>query len=320
MATDRLHTMRVFCRVAELQSFTKAAHALNLPKANVSHALSHLESDLGVRLLNRTTRQVSVTPDGAAYYERVLRILADIDETEATLKDVNRSPNGRLRVDVPVGVARSLIIPALPEFVQQYPDIELQLGVSDRSVDLIEEGVDCVVRGGQLADSSLIARKLGELRCVRVASRAYLHRYGTPRTIEDLSAHRAVHYFSGTTGRVYDLDYLDAQGQVQTIAMRHHLSVNDSQALLHAALAGLGITDLPVFSAYEHLQAGELLAVLPELEPTSIPVWVMYAHNRHLSAKVRVFVQWVTDLVRREIASPRNAPWPAATTQTPAAG
>ncbi len=320
MATDRLHTMRVFCRVVELQSFTKAAHALNLPKANVSHALSHLESDLGVRLLNRTTRQVSVTPDGAAYYERVLRILADIDETEATLKDVNRSPSGRLRVDVPVGVARRLIIPALSGFVDQYPDIELQLGVSDRSVDLIEEGVDCVVRGGELSDSSLIARKLGDLRCVRAAAPAYVQRYGMPKDLDELRSHRAVHYFSGTTGRFYDMDYMDADGQRQPIVMRHTLSVNDSEALLHAGLAGLGIVDLPLFSAEIHLAAGQLVLVLPELEPSSIPMWVMYAHNRHLSAKVRVFVQWVTDLARREVGSPRNDPTRAAAPQAVAAG
>lgn len=296
MAIDRLHAMRLFARVVELQSFTRAAQSLNIAKANVSTALANLEAELGVRLLNRTTRHVSVTPDGAAYYERVVRILAEIEDTEASLRQATAAPRGKLRIDLPGILSRWIIIPALPDFMERYPDLELQVGTSDRPVDLLEEGVDCVVRGGSQADSTLIARRIGELRFVRCASRAYLDRHGRPGTLEDLSRHRAVHYFSSRTGRIMEHDYVDDSGATHNIDMPKRFSVNDGDAYFAAGLAGMGILEAPTFMVQQRLATGELELVLPSYEPTPTPLFVMYPQSRHLSAKVRAFVEWVAEL------------------------
>ncbi|KPF70581.1 hypothetical protein IP84_00160 [beta proteobacterium AAP99] len=293
---DRLHAMRLFARVVELQSFTRAAQSLNIAKANVSTALANLEAELGVRLLNRTTRHVSVTPDGAAYYERVVRILAEIEDTEASLRQATAAPRGKLRIDLPGILSRWIIIPALPDFMDRYPDLELQVGTSDRPVDLLEEGVDCVVRGGSQADSTLIARRIGELRFVRCASRGYLDRHGRPGTLEELSRHRAVHYFSSRTGRIMEHDYVDDSGETHNIDMPKRFSVNDGDAYFAAGLAGMGILEAPTFMVQQRLATGELELVLPSYEPTPTPLFVMYPQSRHLSAKVRAFVEWVAEL------------------------
>jgi LysR family transcriptional regulator for bpeEF and oprC len=311
MAIDRLHAMRTFTRVVELEGFTRAAQSLRLPKASVSTIVANLEADLGVRLLNRTTRHVSVTPDGAAYYERVVRILAEIEDAEADLKRASTAPKGKLRVDLPVTLARGVIIPALPGFMDKYPDLELQVGVSDRPVDLLGEGVDCVVRGGPQADSSLIARRIGELRLLRCASRGYLDRAGRPATLQELQRHRAIHYFSSRTGRIFEFDYVDARGQIQTIDMPRHLSVNDADASLAAGLAGLGVLELGALSVQPYLASGELELVLPAYEPSPVPLFVMYPQNRHLSMKVRVFVDWVAELFQTSDFINLRSPLPA---------
>lgn len=192
---DRLQAMQVFTRVVDTNSFTKAAETLSLPRASVTTIIQNLEAFLGVRLMHRTTRRLSLTPDGAAYYERCVRILAEVEETEASFQINNRKPHGKLRVDMPGSLGRLVVIPALNEFRDRYPDIDLQLGLSDRPVDLLQEGVDCVIRVGALQDSSLVARRVGLFEGVTVASRAYLERYGEPRSIDDLADHRAVNYF-----------------------------------------------------------------------------------------------------------------------------
>jgi LysR family transcriptional regulator for bpeEF and oprC len=296
MAIDRLHAMRTFARVVELGSFTRAANSLSLPKASVSTIVANLEGELGVRLLNRTTRHVSVTLDGAAYYERVVRILAEIEDTEASLKSSSSAPRGRLRLDMPTVIARLVVLPALPDFIARYPDIELMIGASDRPVDLLEEGVDCVIRGGAQADSTLVSRRLGEFRLLRCASPAYLDRAGRPDSVDALNQHRAIHYFASRTGKVWEFDYVDADGTPHEIPMAHRLSFNDADVVYGACLAGMGIAHLPSILVQDALADGRLELVLPSFEPEPISTFVMYPQNRHLSAKVRVFVDWAAEL------------------------
>jgi len=204
---DRLQAMKVFTRVVETNSFSRAADTLDLPRASVTTIIQNLEAHLKVRLLQRTTRRLSLTPDGAAYYERCVRILADIEETESSLSHAQRAPRGRLRVDMPSALGKLVVMPKIDEFYERYPDIELMVGFGDKPVDLIQEGVDCVIRIGTLQDSSLVARRIGVFQRVTVASPLYLEQHGTPETIEDLQDHVAVNYFLGRTGRVVDLTF-----------------------------------------------------------------------------------------------------------------
>ncbi|CAN5252853.1 putative multidrug efflux transcriptional regulator CeoR [soil metagenome] len=310
MAIDRLHAMRTFSRVVELGSFTRAAVSLGLPKASVSTTVANLEGELGVRLLNRTTRHVSVTLDGAAYYERVIRILAEIEDTEASLKSASSAPRGRLRLDMPTVIARSVIVPALSTFIAQYPDIELVIGASDRPVDLLEEGVDCVIRGGGQTDSTLVSRRLGDFRVIRCAAPSYLDRFGRPGTIEELRLHRAIHYFASRTGKVWEFDYLGPDGKPLEIPMEHRLSFNEPEACYEACVLGLGVAVLPSMLVQEALANGTLELVMPNFEPESIPVFIMYPQNRHLSAKVRVFVDWVAELFQTSDVMLQRSPLP----------
>ncbi|MCG2584468.1 LysR family transcriptional regulator [Massilia sp. TS11] len=292
---NKLQAMEVFVQVVDAGSFSRAADQLQLPKATVSSLLQQLEQGLRVRLLHRTTRRLSLTADGAAYYERCVRILSDVRDAEESLSRTRASPSGRLRVDVSTGIGNHLLIPALPDFFARYPDITLELGCSDRPVDLIEENVDCALRAGELADSSLIARRIGVLQFVVAAAPAYLARHGRPAQPQDLAAHRCIHYFSHRTGKVYDWEF--ARGD-QRIALNTpwNLAVNDSVAYLRAGLEGLGVVRLASFSALPLIRAGQLERLLPEWEVGARPVQVVYPQNRHLSVKVRVFVEWVADL------------------------
>src|SRR5215469_8774589 len=190
VAMDRLQAMQVFTRVVDTNSFTRAAETLDMPRASVTTIIQNLEAFLGVRLMHRTTRRLSLTPDGAAYYERCVRILADVEETEQTFQDRNRKPHGKLRIDMPGSIGRLIVIPSLCEFHGRYPDIDLQLGLTDRPVDLLQEGVDCVIRVGALQDSSLVARRVGLFEGVSCAAPSYIERAGIPQTIEDLEQHK----------------------------------------------------------------------------------------------------------------------------------
>jgi LysR family transcriptional regulator for bpeEF and oprC len=296
---DKIQAMRVFARVVEAGTFTKAAESLALPKGTVTKLVQHLESRLKVRLLNRTTRRVTVTPDGAAYYERTVRLLNDLDDIEASMTNAQASPSGRLRVDVGTSVARLIIIPALVDFYRRYPDIQLDLGVSDRPVDLISDNVDCVLRGGELLEQSLVARRVGNMGLVTVATPQYLKERGTPQQPEDLEGgHTTVNYFSSRTGRPYP-HLFEKDGRTLEISGRYRVALNDSNALLAAVLAGLGISQVASFAAAPHLESGELVPVLADWKRPAIPLHVVYPPNRHLSAKVRAFVEWVADLLAR---------------------
>ncbi len=295
---DRFDAMQAFARVVETGSFTKAADTLHMSRTSVTQLVQQLEARLRVRLLNRTTRKVNVTADGAAYYERVLRVLADVDDAETSLSGASASPRGRLRVDVPSPLARMILIPALPAFYARYPDIQLDMGVSDRMVDIIGENVDCVVRGGELTDQSLMARHIGDLQLGVYAAPAYLKLAGLPahpRELED-THHRIVGFLWARTGKAvpYAMHSGDESLKVQG---RHALAVDDGNAYLAAGLAGLGILWLPDYMARPHRASGELVPLFEDWRLDPMPLYIAFPPNRHVSAKLRVFMEWVAGLM-----------------------
>lgn len=298
---DRFDAMQAFARVVETGSFTKAAETLRISRTSVTQLVQQLEARLRVRLLNRTTRQVNVTADGAAYYERVLRLLADMDDAETSLSDASASPRGRLRVDVPSPFARMVLVPALPAFHARYPEIQLDLGVSDRKVDLIGENVDCVIRGGELQDQSLRARRVADLRLGVYASPGYLAMAGVPRhpgELED-SHHRIVGYLWARLGRA--LPYaMQRGGERLSVHGRYALAVDDGNAYLQAGMAGLGILWLPDYMARPHLASGELARLFEDWDMETMPMYLAYPPNRHVSAKLRAFIDWVVELMERQ--------------------
>ena len=292
---NKLQAMEVFVQVVDCGGFTRAAENLQLPKATVSTLVQALEQALQVKLLHRTTRHVSVTADGAAYYERCLRILSDVKEAEESLSTNRASPSGRLRVDVSTSMANDIIIPSLPDFFERYPDIRLDLGCGDRPVDLVEEGVDCAIRGGNLPDSTLIARRIGVLNFVTGATPAYLDQHGRPQHPNDLIHHRCVNYFNSRTGKPYEWDFVRGDETIM-IAAPACLAVNDATAYMAAGLRGLGIIQMASYKLEELLATRQIELVLEDWTSAPLPVNVVYPQNRHLSAKVRVFVEWVADL------------------------
>ena len=295
---DRFDAMQAFARVVEAGSFTKAADTLRLSRSTVSALVRQLEAHLRVKLLHRTTRQVSVTADGAAYYERVVHLLADLDDAETSLSGATAAPRGRLRVDVPSPFARMLLVPALPDFHARYPDIQLDLGVSDRRVDLIGEHVDCVVRGGTMTDPSLVARHIGDLQLGVYAAPCYLQRMGTPAhplALED-SDHRIVGFLWARTGR--PLPYAMRRGDESVgVHGRYVVALDDGNAYLAAGLAGLGVLWLPTYMADTHVAQGELVALFEDWTLDPMPMHVAFPPNRHVSAKLRVFIDWIVELM-----------------------
>lgn len=297
---DRFDAMQAFVMVVETGSFTKAAEALQLSKTTVTHLVQQLEARLRVKLLHRTTRQVKATPDGAAYHEHALRLLADMDDAETSLSGAAAMPRGRVRVDVPSPVARLILVPALPGFYARYPDIQVHMGVSDRRVDVVGEGVDCVLRGGELSDSSLVVRRVAELPVVVCAAPAYLRSAGQPEHPLALASapHSAVGFLSARTGRLLPTVMTRGTERVDG-PMRHALAVDDGNAYLAAGLAGLGVLCLPRYMAEAHLASGELLPLFEDWRLEPLPMVVAFPSSRHLSAKVRVFIEWVAELMGR---------------------
>ncbi|MBN9203998.1 LysR family transcriptional regulator [Methylibium petroleiphilum] len=308
---DKFSAMQAFVRVVEAGNFTKAADSLQLPKPTVTRLVQMLEAQLQTKLLNRTTRRVTVTPDGAAYYDRAIRLLGDIDELESSMSHAKTSPRGRLRIDVGASVGTLVLIPALPQFHALYPDIQIDLGVSDRPVDLLSENVDCVLRGGELIDQSLVARRVGELQFLAAASPDYLKRHGLPRHPRELEsgAHAVIGFFSARTGRQYPFDF-HKDGERIEISGRYVLSVNDSNAYVAAGLAGLGVVQAATFMLQTHISRGELEPVLADWCSEPVPIHVVYPPNRHLSAKLRVFVDWVAELFARDDLMQRKSSLP----------
>jgi len=292
-----LESMQTFRRVAELASFTQAAEHLGLPKASVSMAVQQLEARVGVRLLHRTTRRVQLTQDGLLFYERCEDLLSDMDELTGMFKQSPAQLSGRLRVDMPVGVARHLVLPALPRFLQTHPGLFIELGSTDRRVDLVREGFDCVLRVGVLDDSGLIARPLGQLTQINCASPAYLKTFGMPFTLDELKWHRLVHYQPNLGGRPTGWEWVDG-GQTRTIAMPGVVTVNSTEAYQAACLAGLGLIQAPAAGLLPLVAQGLLVEVLPQHRAPSLPVSIVYPHRRQLPRRVQVFMDWLSELLQ----------------------
>jgi DNA-binding transcriptional LysR family regulator len=288
---DRFDGMRVFTRVVERRSFTLAAEDLGLPRSTVTDAVKQLEARLGVRLLERTTRQVNPTLDGEAHYRRCLALIADLEEAEAAFGGAK--PKGLLRVDVHGTLARHFVMPLLPDFLAEYPGIELYMSEGDRLVDLIREGIDCVLRVGDLQDSDMIARRVAMLEEISCAAPAYIERFGQPNSVDDLDGHLMVGFHSSGSGALLPLEFT-VDGALREITLRATVSVNGAESLVAAARLGLGLIQVPRYHIEQDLKRGTLVAVLPDYPPSPTPVSLLYPRNRQLSPRVRVFIDWLT--------------------------
>ncbi|MDU4091857.1 MAG: LysR family transcriptional regulator [Pantoea sp.] len=298
---DKIHAMRVFVTVAEMESFTRAAESLGQPKGSLSRQVQALEDQLGTRLLHRTTRRVQLTQDGLAYYERCRDVLATLDEMDALFQNEPATLSGRLRVDMPVALATDIVIPQLPQFLQHYPGLELELSSSDRQVDVIREGFDCVVRVGQLQDSGLMSRTLGLLPMVNCASPSYLMRFGMPLRLEELAQHAMVHYSQQFGGAPAGFEFYDGQ-RSHVIQTGGALTVNSTQAYRHACIAGLGIIQAPRHGVQPLLENQQLVEVLPGFRARPMPISLLWPHRRNLAQRVRVFMEWLTQLLKGYVA------------------
>lgn len=283
-----------FVRVVEAKSFAAAASQLGMTPSGVSRAVSRLEEQLGARLLFRSTRSLRLTDDGAAFHARCKEILADLTEATEALGYASRKPTGKLRIGAPAAVGRTVIIPRLAEFEQRYPDIRLELSMCDYPYDLNEEGIDCAVRVGALEDSSLIARKIGYLRNVVIASPEYLAAHGAPQSIEDLKHHRCINYVQ-PNGRPRQWQFETPSGQV-TLDIDAHLLINDAESVIQAVASGLGITQAPHIIAACLLDFGKLELVMTDTNSAGKPVWIVYPQKKHLSARVQAFIEWVCEV------------------------
>lgn len=292
---DRLEVMRLFSRIVERQSFTLAAQDLDLPRSTATQAIKALEQRLGVRLLQRTTRHVRSTLDGEAYYKRCVAILGEVEDAEAVFSDAK--PRGQLRVDVHGTLARHFVLPALPAFLAEYPDLQLHIGEGDRLVDLVREGVDCVLRVGDLKDSAMVGRRVAILEEVTCANPEYLARYGVPASVDDLQGHRAIGFMSSATGTILPLEF-SVDGELRYVVLPATLTVTAAETYVAAARLGLGLIQVPRYHIESDLAAGSLVEVLAQYPPPPTPVSLLYPHSRQLSPRVRVFMDWLT----RELA------------------
>ncbi|MBB5606398.1 MULTISPECIES: LysR family transcriptional regulator [unclassified Janthinobacterium] len=292
---DRIQAMQVFLRVVETNSFNKAAETLSMAPSSVTSIIKSLESHLQVRLLHRTTRSLSLTPEGERYYQRSRDILQAIDDTESDLQHRASRPRGRLRVDMPGTVARALVLPRLKEFFALYPDIHLMLGMNDRPMDLVQEGIDCVLRTGELRDSSLVARRLGAFQWITCGAPAYFEAHGEPQSVDQLREHQAVQYFSGSTGRISEFHFLQ-DGKEIAVPMAGQVAVNDTDSYIDCCLHGYGLIQLAAHLVREDLASGKLREVLAGGRRAPVPISLVYPHNRHLSPAVRVFTDWLLDI------------------------
>ncbi|WP_250513755.1 LysR family transcriptional regulator [Caballeronia sp. INDeC2] len=295
---DRFLAMKVFARVVEAGSFSKAADALRLPPASVSRTLQALEAHLGARLINRTTRSISITEDGEAYYERCVRVLGEVDDMEASLSHSKLSPKGNVKVSLPTVMAKNTIIPALPEFFAAYPDIGVELVLTDRQVDLVEEAVDCVVRVGAVGDVGLVAKRIGAYTQITCASPGYIEKHGEPASLDDLDQHLAVGYVLNKSGRVRNWEFV-VDGETRIVAMKHKIAVNDGDSYIAAGVTGLGLIQSSSYTLDPLVRSGALKEVLNAYPSFPRVVSVLYAANRHQPRRVRVFIDWVAELYGR---------------------
>jgi DNA-binding transcriptional LysR family regulator len=290
---DRLEAMRLYTRIVERRSFTGAAQDIGVPRSTVTDAVKEIEARLGVRLLTRTTRHVSPTLEGEAYYRRCLSILADVEDAESAFGDLK--PRGELRIDVHGSMLRRVLVPELPRFMSKYPDLTLHIGEGDRLVDLVREGVDCVIRAGGLPDSTMVGRRIALMEEVTVASRAYLKGYGTPRNLAELDGHRMIGFVSSAAGHVLPLEFM-VKGKIETVMLPATINVTGGETSIALARLGFGLIQTPRYHVLHDLKAGRLVEVLPKHPPSPTPLTVLYPQSRGLSPRVRVFIDWVASL------------------------
>lgn len=295
---QNLEPILIFITVAEMGSFTRAADSLGIQKGRASTVVRKLEEDVGARLLHRTTRSVQLTEDGRVFYARGRDLLAEVDDLHAMFAGDRVALRGRLRVDLPSEVARTTIVPALPDFMAMHPELELEISSTDRQVDLVQEGFDCVLRLGSVGDETLIARQLGLLRMVNAASPAYLARYGVPRSLEDLRrhAHRTIHFSTTLGAKPPGWEYPDGD-RYTTLQLPGALHVNSAQTYDAAAVAGLGLIQAPLLGIGHYLESGALVEIMPNFRRRAIPVSLVVAHRRNLSRRVRAFMTWIEDML-----------------------
>jgi DNA-binding transcriptional LysR family regulator len=292
---DRIAAMKAFVRVVEAGNFTKAADTLGVPNPTVTRLIQGLERDLQVKLLHRTTRSVTLTPEGATYYERVLRLLAELSDIESSTRQARGQPAGKVRVETAAAVGAMLIVPALAGFYQAFPEVEIELGTGNRRSDLVAEGIDCAIRVGAIDEPSIVARRIGTFRSTICATPAFLQLHGTPQHPDDLARLPTVGMLSARSGRPLPFRYLEGAAS-RELELAHKLVVNDTNSYVAAALAGLGIVQVPSYAVHDAVQAGRLVALLQQLPTPLVPIHVLYAPNRYLSAKVRVFIDWAVAL------------------------
>lgn len=288
---DRLDSMRLFVRVVERQSFTAAAADLDLPRSTATEVIKRLEARVGARLLERTTRHVAATPDGEAYYRRCLSILAEVEDAEAGFR--NAEPRGLLRIDAHPLLTQTFLLPRLPAFLDRYPHIDLQIGQGDRLVDLVREGVDCVIRAGEPADSGMIMRRLAAIREVTCASPAYLDKHGMPASPDNLDGHAMVGFLSSRTGEILPLEFTIG-GKIRYVRLPSRVTANNSDTVSDLARLGFGLVQAPRYRFEQDFAKGTLVEVLPDHPPSPTPLSALYPQNRQLSPRLRVFLDWAT--------------------------
>ena len=293
---DRIELYRVFVRVVDCAGFTRAADQLNLPRSTVSEAVRTLEQRLGTRLLHRTTRQVTATQDGLLFHARCQQLIADVDEAEQLFRQSPQALSGRIKVDVPGRIGRLVVAPALPAFLQAYPQIDIELGMTDRSIDLVEGGVDCALRVGPLQDSRLVARSMGQLPLINVASPAYVERHGLPTHPSQLGTHWGVLYASPGNGRVEAWEWRE-NGVLRSQPLAGRVTVNSAEAYIACCIAGLGMIQIPAYDVRAELAAGSLLEVMPSYRAEPMPMHLLFPHRRHPSQRLRVFVEWLQQVL-----------------------
>jgi LysR family transcriptional regulator for bpeEF and oprC len=296
MSIDKFQAMALFVRIVETGAITRAGESLGIPNATATTLIQKLEASLGVKLLNRTTRRVDVTPDGAAYYARATAILAEVREAEEALSQRSSAPRGRVRVDAPTLIARSVIVPALPHFFARYPDIELALACNERHFDLVAEGIDCALWIGEIGDESLVARRVGFLYFATCAAPGYIRAHGLPTHPRELSQHRCINHFAPRTGETVEWVFSKGSERVQAV-FPGHLALEDENSYVSAAEAGLGIAQMPAFAVKDAMERGALDLVLEDWFPEPSPLHVVYPQSRHMSRRVRVFVDWLAALI-----------------------
>lgn len=303
---DRMDALKIFIRVTELKSFSRAAEDLGLPRATVSAAVAQLEASLGTRLLQRTTRRLSLTEDGSSILERTQMLLDEYEALHHQFRTSSTPLNGKLSVDLPSRIARRIVIPALPQFLASHPQLNIILGADDRIIDLVEEGVDCAIRVGSLSESSLVAKPLGMVEMINCASPNYIKANAKLENISDLALHSAIHYGSKRSGNLSATEtnwqYVDSDGSEKTVTIPCRISVHTVETYIASAIAGLGLIQIPAFDVSDLLKQGKLTEVLPHWRPSPMPVHALYPHRKHLSPRVRVFLEWVEVLINEKIS------------------